>query len=105
LLAKADFGILALSANKYFWKKEMGKAATTQALSYPLRLPDEVQADALRLLDCSRDVINTVITTLWDRLDEFGTRSNVYAYKQVEEMIDMLPVYSPYRSSASSSCS
>jgi putative transposase len=71
-----------------FWEKEMEKAATTQALSYPLRLPDEVQADALRLLDCSRDVINTVITTLWDRLDEFGTRTNVYAYKQVEEMID-----------------
>ncbi len=58
-----------------------------QSLSYPLRLPDEVQADALRLLDCSREVINTVITSLWDRLDEFGTRTNVYAYKQVEEMI------------------
>ena len=59
-----------------------------QSLSYPLRLPDEVQADALRLLDYSRDVINTVVTTLWDRLDEFGTRTHVYAYKQVEEMID-----------------
>ncbi len=58
-----------------------------QSLSYPLRLPDEVQADALRLLDCSREVINTVITSLWDRLDEFGTRTTVYVYKQVEEMI------------------
>ncbi len=66
----------------------MGKAATTQTLSYPLRLPNEAQADALRLLDCSREVINAVITRLWDRLDEFGTRTNVYAYKQVEEMID-----------------
>ncbi len=58
-----------------------------QSLSYPLRLPDEVQADALRLLDCSREVITTVIAALWDRLDEFGTRTTVYAYKQVEEMI------------------
>lgn len=65
----------------------MGKAVTTQTLSYPLRLPDEAQADALRLLDCSRDVINIVITSLWERLDEFGTRTTTYAYKQVEEMI------------------
>jgi putative transposase len=57
-----------------------------QALSYPLRLPDEVQADALRLLDTSREVINLVVTALWDRLDEFATRTNTYAYKQVEEM-------------------
>ncbi len=58
-----------------------------QSLSYPLRLPDEIQADALRLLDVSREVINLAITALWDRLDEFSTRTNSYAYKQVEEMI------------------
>jgi putative transposase len=58
-----------------------------QSLSYPLRLPDWVQADALRLLDVSREVINLTITALWDRLDEFATRTNTYAYKQVEEMI------------------
>jgi putative transposase len=57
-----------------------------QSLSYPLRLPDEAQADALRLLDTSREVVNTVITRLWDRLGEFGTRTTTYAYKQVEEM-------------------
>ncbi len=56
------------------------------ALSYPFRLPDEAQADALRLLDVSREVINTAIISLWDRLDDFGTRTNKYAYKQVEEM-------------------
>ncbi len=65
----------------------MGKATTTQTLSYPLRLPDEVQADALRLLDVSREVINLTVTALWDQLDEFATRSNSQAYKQVEEMI------------------
>ena len=58
-----------------------------QSLSYPLRLPDEIQADALRLLDVSREVINLTVTALWDRLDEFTTRTNTYAYKQVEEMI------------------
>ena len=57
------------------------------ALSYPLRLPDEIQADALRLLDVSRQVINLVVRALWDRLDEFSRRTNTYAYKQVEEMI------------------
>jgi len=50
-------------------------------------LPDEIQADALRLLDVSREVINLTVTALWDRLDEFATRTNSYAYKQVEEMI------------------
>jgi len=57
-----------------------------QSLSYPLRLPDEAQQDALRLLDASREVINAVMTSLWHRLDEFGTRTTTYAYKQVEEM-------------------
>ena len=58
-----------------------------QTLSYPLRLLNEIQADALRLLDVSREVINLTVTALWGRLDEFATRSNGYAYKQVEEMI------------------
>ncbi len=58
-----------------------------QSLSYPLRLPDAIQADALRLLDRSREVINLTVTALWDRLDEFVTRTNTYAYKQIEEMI------------------
>jgi transposase len=57
------------------------------SLSYPLRLPDEIQADALRLLDVSREVINLTVRALWGRLDEFATRTNGYAYKQVEEMI------------------
>jgi len=58
-----------------------------QALSYPLRLPDHVQADVLRLLDSSREVINLTVMALWDRLDLFATRTNTHAYKQVEEMI------------------
>ena len=63
-----------------------GKRAT-QSLSYPVRLPDLVQADALRLLDGSRQNINTTVDALWDRLDEFGVRETKYAYKQVVAMI------------------
>ncbi len=64
----------------------MRTARSQQSLSYPLRLPDSLQADALRLLDVSREMINLTVTALWDRLDEFATRTNAYAYKQVEEM-------------------
>lgn len=65
----------------------MRTSCDQQSLSYPLRLPDEIQADALRLLDMGRSVINLTVTALWDRLDEFSTRTNTYAYKQVEEMM------------------
>src|SRR5216683_4554700 len=64
-----------------------GKRAP-QSLSYPIRLPNEVQEDALRLLDVSREVINTTVAALWDRLDEFGERETKYAYKQVTAMMD-----------------
>src|SRR5215471_5513855 len=58
-----------------------------QPLSYDLRLPDAVQAAALRLLDCSREVINATVAALWDRLDAFGERETRYAYQQVTALI------------------
>jgi len=58
-----------------------------QPLSYELRLPDAVQAAALRVLDGSRAVINATVAALWDRLDEFGERETRYAYKQVTAMM------------------
>jgi hypothetical protein len=64
-----------------------GKRAL-QSLSYPIRLPDGAQADALRLLDVSRAVINATVAALWDRLDDFGERETKYAYKQVTAMLD-----------------
>ena len=64
----------------------MRRSRDQQSLSYPLRLPDEVQADALRLLDVSRAVINQVIMALWSHLDDFGARGDGPAYKQVEAM-------------------
>ena len=60
----------------------------TQSLSYPIRLPDVLQAEALRLLDVSREVINSTVEALWERLDEFGVRETKYAYKQVTALID-----------------
>jgi len=65
----------------------MRSQRATQSLSYPIRLPDRVQADALRLLDVSRSVITATVVALWDRLDEFGERESKYAYKQVTAMI------------------
>ena len=65
----------------------MRRKHATQSLSYPIRLPDRVQADALRLLGASRSVINATVVALWDRLDEFGERESKYAYKQVTAMI------------------
>src|SRR5215831_6537628 len=66
----------------------MRTGRTVQPLSYALRLPDAVQAAALRLLDVSREVINATLAALWERLDEFGERETKYAYKQVTAMID-----------------
>src|SRR5215472_7731037 len=65
----------------------MRRNRLTQTLSYPIRLPDVVQADALRLLDVSREVMNATLVALWDRLDAFGMRETTFAYKQVTAMI------------------
>ncbi len=54
-----------------------------QPLTYDVRLPDEAQADALRLLDASRAIINAALTLLWPSLDEFGTDRTGPAWKQV----------------------
>jgi putative transposase len=57
-----------------------------QPLSYDIRLPDEVQADALRLLDASRSVVNALLARLWPRLDEFRGERSGPAWKQVVAM-------------------
>ena len=58
--------------------------AKTQTLAFPIRLPNGMQAEALRLLDASRDALNTMITDLWPKLDEFATERSGPAWKQVE---------------------
>ncbi len=59
-----------------------------QALSYDLRLPDEAQVDALRLLDASKRIINAALVALWPRLDEFMSEQTGPAWKQVVAMMD-----------------
>jgi len=56
---------------------------THQPLTYDVRLPDEAQADALRLLDTSRAVVNQTLERLWPSLDTFGEKTAGPAWKQV----------------------
>ena len=58
--------------------------AKTQTLSFPIRLPDAMQAEALRLLDASTIAINEIITDLWPQLDLFVADRSGPAWKQVE---------------------
>ncbi len=65
----------------------MRQTGLAQSLSYPIRLPDSAQANALRLLDVSREVINALVLALWPQLDEFGKQADGPAYKQVEALL------------------
>jgi putative transposase len=60
-----------------------------QVLTYTLRLPDAMQADALRLLETARQTTNTIIETLWPRLDEFADGAR-YAWKHVTALLPAL---------------
>ncbi len=65
----------------------MRTSRTHQPLTYDVRLPDEAQADALRLLDASRAVVNQALAILWPSLDEFGSERAEPAWKQVGKYI------------------
>lgn len=60
---------------------------THQPLTYDVRLPDEVQEDALRLLDASKAVVNRALEILWPYLDEFGSDHSGPACKHVGKYI------------------
>jgi putative transposase len=62
----------------------MAKTHKTQTLSFPIRLPDTMQAVALQLLDASIAAINQMITELWPQLDLFASDRTGPAWKQVE---------------------
>jgi hypothetical protein len=51
----------------------MRDSCTHQPLTYDVRLPDEAQADALRLLHVSRAVVNQALEILWPHLDKFSS--------------------------------
>jgi hypothetical protein len=55
-----------------------------QPLSYDIRLPDEIQAEALRLLQVSREAINAALVQLWPHLDAFMATHLGPAWKQAE---------------------
>src|SRR5215470_14690082 len=57
----------------------------TPPLSFPIRLPDALQAEALRLLGASRSAINQLLLALWPELDRFATERTGPAWKQVEQ--------------------
>ncbi len=61
--------------------------AKTQTLAFPVRLPDAMQAGALRLLYASRDAINAIVTLLWPDLDAFAGERTGPAWKQVEAVL------------------
>jgi putative transposase len=65
----------------------MRTSRTHQPLTYDVRLPDEAQADALRLLDASRAVVNQALEILWPHLDEFGSERAGPAWKDVGKYI------------------
>src|SRR5258707_6838517 len=67
-----------------FLQDRRSEVAKTQTLSFPIRLPDSLQAEALRLLDASRIAINQIISDLWPQLDLFGSSRTGPAWKQVE---------------------
>src|SRR6266568_4788681 len=58
--------------------------ARTQTLSFPIRLPDAMQAEALRRLHASRLAINEILIDLWPHLDLFAADRSGPAWKQVE---------------------
>ena len=59
----------------------------TQPVSFPIRVPDALQAEALRLLDESRGAINQLLTDLWPQLDRFAAERSGPAWKQVERQL------------------
>ena len=59
--------------------------ARTHPLAFPIRLPDALQAEALRLLDASRGAINELLVELWPQLDRFAAERTGPAWKQVEQ--------------------
>ena len=61
--------------------------AKTQTLSFPIRLPDAMQAEALRMLDAARPAINEIVRDRWPDLDLFVSERTGPAWKQVERSL------------------
>ena len=57
----------------------------TQPLAFPIRLPDAIQEEALRLLGASRAATSELLVELWPSLDRFVAERTGPAWKQVEQ--------------------
>ena len=68
-------------------RPEEASLTRTQPLAFPIRLPDQLQAEALRLLDASRGAINQLLVDLWPDLDRFAAERTGPAWKQVERYV------------------
>src|SRR5690242_15179006 len=76
-------GVSGLRPQPILAVQESG-SVNTQPVSFPIRLPDALQAEALRLLDASRGAINQLLLELWPQLDRFAAERTGPAWKQVE---------------------
>src|SRR5260221_12385763 len=70
-----------------FLQDRRREEAKPQPLSFPIRLPDILQAEALRLLDASRIAINQIISDLWPQLSLFVSFRTGPAWNQVERLL------------------
>ena len=59
--------------------------AKTHPLAFPIRLPDAMQGEALRLLGASQVATSELLTDLWPQLDRFAAERTGPAWKQVEQ--------------------
>jgi hypothetical protein len=64
---------------------EEAAVARTQPLAFPIRLPDALQEEALRLLDASCTATSELVVELWPALDRFAAERTGPAWKQVEQ--------------------
>jgi len=62
-------------------------AQASRALSYDLRLPDELQAAALKLLTFSVAQEQLVVDRMWPYLDEIGQINGKHIYKVLESQL------------------
>lgn len=65
----------------------MAKKSTRRPLSYPLRLPDELQAPAQALLAFSLPAMQTVVDTLWSQLPQIGQIKGKHIWKPLETQL------------------
>lgn len=65
----------------------MSKKSARRPLSYPLRLPDELQASSQALLAFSLPAMQSVVDKLWDQLPQIAQIKGKYIWKPLEAQL------------------